>query len=110
MSKLDAQRAMREAKFARDQARAQAREHPAEVDPFADGYPVPPMPGQTLVEPRHRAVGSAAPGVVPGVVAASVIVPPPGRRTSMCGQPYASVPARRGRPAPPGARSVGAAP
>lgn len=25
---------------------------PAEVDPFADGYPVPPLPGQTLVEPR----------------------------------------------------------
>lgn len=53
----------------RDQARAQAREHPAEVDPFADGYPVPPMPGQTLVEPRHRAVGSAAPVTVPSTTA-----------------------------------------
>src|SRR5699024_6338321 len=49
----------------REQSRARAREHPAEVDPFADGYPVPPMPGQTLVEPRHRAVGSAAPVTVP---------------------------------------------
>jgi NADH-quinone oxidoreductase subunit H len=33
---------------------------PPEVDPFADGYPVPPLPGQKLVEPR-RAVGPAQP-------------------------------------------------
>ena len=28
------------------------REIPEEVDPFADGYPVPPLPGQRLVESR----------------------------------------------------------
>lgn len=33
---------------------------PPEVDPFAGGYPVPPLPGQKLVEPR-RAVGQAQP-------------------------------------------------
>ncbi|GGK82561.1 NADH-quinone oxidoreductase subunit NuoH [Ornithinimicrobium pekingense] len=33
---------------------------PPEVDPFADGYPVPPLPGQKLVEPR-RGVGPAEP-------------------------------------------------
>ncbi len=41
-------------------AKAQAREAPTEVDPFAGGYPVPPLPGQRLVEPR-RAVAPAAP-------------------------------------------------
>lgn len=33
-------------------AREASMEVPAEVDPFADGFPVPPLPGQTLVEPR----------------------------------------------------------
>ncbi|MFK5635045.1 MULTISPECIES: NADH-quinone oxidoreductase subunit NuoH [unclassified Ornithinimicrobium] len=46
------------------QGRAVEREErmavPEEVDPFADGYPVPPLPGQKLVEPR-RAVGAAQP-------------------------------------------------
>ena len=34
---------------------------PTEIDPFAGGYPVPPLPGQTLLEPeRHRpAVGAS---------------------------------------------------
>lgn len=33
---------------------------PEQVDPFAGGYPVPPLPGQTLVEPSyHRGVGAA---------------------------------------------------
>ncbi|GAA5167904.1 NADH-quinone oxidoreductase subunit NuoH [Ornithinimicrobium tianjinense] len=49
------------------QRRAVAREErmavPAEVDPFAGGYPVPPLPGQKLVEPR-RAVEAAAPVAV----------------------------------------------
>jgi NADH-quinone oxidoreductase subunit H len=27
---------------------------PEEIDPFEDGYPVPPLPGQRLVEPRPR--------------------------------------------------------
>ncbi|WP_409483792.1 NADH-quinone oxidoreductase subunit NuoH [Arsenicicoccus dermatophilus] len=37
-------------------------EHPAEVNPFAGGHPVPPMPGQTLAEPGYdvrRSVASA---------------------------------------------------
>ncbi len=29
---------------------------PREVDPFAGGYPVPPLPGQTLREPARKAV------------------------------------------------------
>ena len=49
------------------QQRTAAREErlavPAEVDPFAGGYPVPPLPGQKLVEPR-RAVEAAAPVAV----------------------------------------------
>ncbi|MEO7233977.1 MAG: NADH-quinone oxidoreductase subunit NuoH [Lapillicoccus sp.] len=37
---------------------------PKVVDPFAGGYPVPPLPGQTLKEPRRRpvAVGARATG------------------------------------------------
>lgn len=41
---------------------AQHPEHPAEIDPFAGGHPVPPMPGQRLVEPTysaHRSVAAA---------------------------------------------------
>ena len=40
------------------QAAEAAREVPAEVDPFAGGYPVPPLPGQRLVEPTRA--GSTA--------------------------------------------------
>ncbi|MDQ3383650.1 MAG: NADH-quinone oxidoreductase subunit NuoH [Actinomycetota bacterium] len=40
-----------------------SRTPPGEVDPFAGGYPVPPLPGQTLVEPR-RAVEPAGPVTV----------------------------------------------
>ncbi len=39
------------------------REVPAEVDPFAGGYPVPPLPGQRLVE-RPKAVEAAEPVTV----------------------------------------------
>jgi NADH-quinone oxidoreductase subunit H len=37
----------------RQAAKAEAREPdvPEEIDPFAGGYPVPPLPGQRLVEP-----------------------------------------------------------
>lgn len=39
---------------------------PAEIDPFAGGYPVPPLPGQTLREPSliasAGALGAAQPG------------------------------------------------
>lgn len=45
-------------------AKEEEREIPGEVDPFADGYPVPPLPGQTLVEPRP-AVEEARPVTVP---------------------------------------------
>ena len=40
--------------------REEQMEVPTEVDPFADGYPVPPLPGQKLVEPR-RGVSAAPP-------------------------------------------------
>ena len=30
------------------------------VDPFAGGYPVPPLPGQTLKEPLRRPVAVGA--------------------------------------------------
>ncbi|XVX21052.1 NADH-quinone oxidoreductase subunit NuoH [Actinomycetota bacterium] len=41
----------------RNEAKAEANriEHPAEIDPFAGGHPVPPMPGQRLVEPARAA-------------------------------------------------------
>ena len=32
----------------------ESRRPPTEVDPFAGGFPVPPLPGQTLVEPTSR--------------------------------------------------------
>ena len=41
-----------------EEAKAAARVPATELDPFAGGYPVPPMPGQTLL----RTSGSAAPG------------------------------------------------
>ena len=34
--------------------------HPKTVDPFAGGYPVPPLPGQTLKESRRRPVAVGA--------------------------------------------------
>ena len=40
---------------------AAASRPPNEVDPFAGGYPVPPLPGQTLREPTRVAVGAGAP-------------------------------------------------
>ena len=46
------------------QRRAAAKEErmaiPEEVDPFSEGYPVPPLPGQRLVEPR-RGLDQASP-------------------------------------------------
>ena len=36
-------------------------EKPAEVDPFADGFPVPPLPGETIVRSRGTLGGTAAP-------------------------------------------------
>ncbi len=45
------------------EAKLAARKPPAEVDPFAGGFPVPPLPGQKLVEPR-RAVTRAEPVTV----------------------------------------------
>ena len=40
---------------------AAAMGRPTEIDPFAGGYPVPPLPGQTLREPTRVAVGVGAP-------------------------------------------------
>ena len=40
---------------------AAASGRPTEIDPFAGGYPVPPLPGQTLREPTRVAVGAGAP-------------------------------------------------
>nr|WP_238146763.1 NADH-quinone oxidoreductase subunit NuoH [Ornithinimicrobium murale] len=47
----------------KEQQTIEDRRPPAEVDPFAGGFPVPPLPGQTLVEPttRRPAVTAAAP-------------------------------------------------
>jgi NADH-quinone oxidoreductase subunit H len=58
-----------EGKQAEKQAAATAGEHPEEIDPFAGGYPVPPMPGQRLREPS-LAIGSGAgtPQTVPQTV------------------------------------------
>ncbi|MGO0575333.1 NADH-quinone oxidoreductase subunit NuoH [Ornithinimicrobium panacihumi] len=44
----------------RDAEREARMEVPEEVDPFADGFPVPPLPGQKLVEPK-RGLEQAAP-------------------------------------------------
>ncbi|MGI8948824.1 MAG: NADH-quinone oxidoreductase subunit NuoH [Ornithinimicrobium sp.] len=44
-------------------AEQEDRKPPEEVDPFADGYPAPPLPGQRLIEPRP-AVGAAQPVTV----------------------------------------------
>ena len=35
-------------------------ERPEEIDPFAGGYPVPPLPGQRLREPSLRGTLSSA--------------------------------------------------
>ncbi|MGB5934760.1 MAG: NADH-quinone oxidoreductase subunit NuoH [Ornithinimicrobium sp.] len=52
------------------EANLTAREVPEEVDPYAGGYPVPPLPGQRLVEPR-RAVAAAEPVTVEATTSAS---------------------------------------
>lgn len=43
-------------------------EVPAEVDPFAGGFPVPPLPGQRLVRTNGRAGSTEASRPVPGAV------------------------------------------
>lgn len=57
----------------RTQRQREAAEHhvPDEIDPFAGGYPVPPMPGQRLREP----VGAGAIGST-GSAADTTITPP----------------------------------
>jgi NADH-quinone oxidoreductase subunit H len=44
----------------RHEAAAVPIERPEEIDPFAGGYPVPPMPGQRLLEPSREAARSLA--------------------------------------------------
>ena len=39
----------------REEKRQRVVEVPEEIDPFAGGYPVPPLPGQSLREPSRRA-------------------------------------------------------
>ena len=55
---------------------------PSEVDPFAGGYPVPPLPGQRLREPSETAPGGARSGAsaMPGRPAAGVLVDEPDTR------------------------------
>ena len=48
-------------KRADEEEAAAAARVPSEIDPFAGGYPVPPLPGQTLKEPTRVSVGSGAP-------------------------------------------------
>lgn len=42
-------------------AEARIEEHPEEIDPFAGGFPIPPMPGQRLLEPRTDARDTSRP-------------------------------------------------
>ena len=58
-----------------EEERAAAERFPGEVDPFAGGYPVPPLPGQRLVEPARVPVTVGA-GARPPPVS------PPSRATS----------------------------
>lgn len=48
----------------------ESRRPPTEVDPFAGGFPVPPLPGQTLVEPRSRPTAVEPAEPVAGTTAA----------------------------------------
>jgi len=45
----------------REEKRQGVVEHPEEIDPFAGGYPVPPLPGQRLLEPSSLRQGLLAP-------------------------------------------------
>jgi len=45
----------------RREAAAVPAERPEEIDPFAGGYPVPPLPGQRLLEPSRRMQGQLEP-------------------------------------------------
>ena len=45
----------------RREAAAVPAERPEEIDPFAGGYPVPPLPGQRLLEPSRRMQGKLEP-------------------------------------------------
>jgi NADH-quinone oxidoreductase subunit H len=56
---------------ARERRRAAAA-GPAGFDPFAGGYPVPPLPGQTLPPIRSRAERPAVLAAVEGDAAAGV--------------------------------------
>mgnify|MGYP003375462500 FL=1 len=47
-------------------AMAAAPEAEEEIDPFAGGFPVPPMPGQRLKEPAYAGPRSTAAAVTDG--------------------------------------------
>jgi len=50
-------------------------EEPGEVDPFADGFPVPPLPGETLTRSRGTLGGTAPARREPVAIAAAVSEP-----------------------------------
>jgi NADH-quinone oxidoreductase subunit H len=47
-------------------------DQPDEVDPYAGGYPVPPMPGQRLLRTSGSASGDGADSGVPAVAVPAV--------------------------------------
>lgn len=57
-------------------ARAAAEEEapPEEIDPFAGGYPVPPLPGQRLAEPTPRLAASRQPVLTGSTTSSSTAV------------------------------------
>ncbi len=50
-------------------------EEPGEVDPFADGFPVPPLPGETITRSRGTLGGAAPARREPVAIAAAVSGP-----------------------------------
>ncbi|WP_425607061.1 NADH-quinone oxidoreductase subunit NuoH [Ornithinimicrobium faecis] len=64
----------------KEQQTLEDRRPPVEVDPFAGGFPVPPLPGQTLVEPTTRApaVTAAKPVAGSAAGATTTVVADPG--------------------------------
>ncbi len=63
-------------KRADEEERSAAERFPAEIDPFAGGYPVPPLPGQRLREPDRIPEPVGAPAsltTIPGDIPASTV-------------------------------------
>jgi NADH-quinone oxidoreductase subunit H len=62
-----------DARKSEEEQQGQGAPPPTVVDPFAGGYPVPPLPGQRLKEPRRRPVAVGARTTAGGADAESVI-------------------------------------